>query len=439
MVLDAEVLWGANENNINQAAIAEVQSGKRNSADASWWGFNADDSTDALQAALDSKAKRLVIPYRGQPWIVRPLRLRSHLELILEPGVVLFAKQGEFRGGGDCLLRAADQSDVTIRGYGATLRMRKSDYQKPPYPRAEWRMGLGIYGCSGVRIEGLRIESSGGDGIMVGSTLQHRWSENIVIRDCVCRDNHRQGISIVSAHQLHIENCVLSHTSGTPPEAGIDFEPDLPDERVSECVVRNCRFEHNAGHAILVYLNPLTSKSQPVSILFENCLSRMGSERIGPTDLTDPQMQGWSGMAVGTVRDDGPQGIVEFRNCVTENTGREGAKVYDKSATGVKVRFVNCSWKNAWVARARNYAGPRVPILIQLRDTERTSTPGGVEFVNCQVYDDIAGPAIEYDDETRRHRLQDVAGSITTHGPQTRGALLGPDPIRVTLRVEPAR
>jgi hypothetical protein len=158
-----------------------------------------------------------------------------------------------------------------------------------------------------------------------------------------------------------------------------------------------------------------------------------------PNDFHDPTMQGWSGMAVGNVHDDSPTGTIEFRNCIAENTGREGAKIYDKSSAGVKVRFVNCSWKSAWVSRAREYSGPRVPVLVELRNPRNTARPGGVEFVDCHVYDNIAGPAIEYDDVTRKTPLADVTGQLTAHGRSLRDALFGPNRVNVTLEVRHAR
>jgi Right handed beta helix region len=424
---------------VDQAAIAEVKSGKRATADASWWGFNPTDATDALQAAIDSGAKKVVVPYKGRPWIVRPIRLRSHLELSFEPGVMLLAKKGEFRGGGDCLLMAMDQEDIKIKGPGAILRMHKTDYQRPPYARAEWRMGIGLYGCRAVQIEGLRIEGTGGDGVMLGSGSNHRPCEDIVIRRCVCDDNHRQGISVVNAARLLIEDCVLSRTKGTPPEAGIDFEPDLPEEQLTDCVVRNCLFQDNNGHGILVYLNQQSSKSRPVSILFDHCVCRMGRAGMTPDDFYDLSMGGWAGMAVEAARDDGPQGSVEFRDCVAENTGREGAKIFDKSAGSVTLRFVHCSWTNAWVSRPRDWAGPRVPVFIGLGNNRRTSRPGGVEFVDCHVYNDVNAPAIEYYDMTRKTPLHDVKGDLTVHGHMVRASLLGTDGVGVTLQVHRAR
>ena len=57
-------------------------------------------------------------------WIVRPITLVGDQELVLEDGVVITAKRGEYRGGGDTVLTARDISNLTIRGYGATVRMR---------------------------------------------------------------------------------------------------------------------------------------------------------------------------------------------------------------------------------------------------------------------------------------------------------------------------
>jgi hypothetical protein len=434
----------------NADLIREVEQGRRPLARAEWWGFNAEDATDALQRAVDSKARTVVIGYRGAPWVLRPIRLRSNLELILEPGVELLAKAGEFRRNNECLLKASDATDVTIRGYGALLRMRKNDYRRPPYEKGEWRMGVSLVGCLRVRVEGLRIESSGGDGIYVGSSAKHRWCQDVVIRDCVCHDNYRQGISVISAHRLLVENCTLSGTEGTAPESGIDFEPDVPDERLSECVVRNCRFEDNAGHAILVYLSPLTSQSRPVSILFENCLCRMsrfaalpaaGGPAAPAASATLPKLEpfGGAGMAVGTVRDDGPSGTVEFRRCVAESTGRQGARIYDKAAGAEKLRFVECSWKSPWRSQSPQ-AGPASPLTISLRDAERTTRPGGVEFVDCHVYLDAAVPVLVFHDETGKHPLHDVSGTLTVHAPKDAkvDAELGSHPIHTNLRLQRA-
>ncbi|MFN0167809.1 MAG: right-handed parallel beta-helix repeat-containing protein [Bryobacteraceae bacterium] len=379
------------------AAVAEVQAGKRAAANASWWGFDPADSTRFLQSAFDSKARTVIVPYMGSPWIVTPLQLRGNQEVVFEPGVVVLAKKGEFRGGGDSL---------TLRAYGATWRMHKRDYQNPPYQKAEWRMGLALRGVKNVRVEGLRVESSGGDGFYVDGSGPRLWSEDVVIRNCIAHDHHRQGISVISAVNLLVENCRFSGTRGTAPEAGIDLEPDTEVQRLSNITVRDCLFENNAGHAILVYLKPQSRKSAPVSIRFERCLSRMDAGVAG----------GWSGMSVGTAKDDGPQGLVEFVNCTSEHTGREGAKVYDKSADSVRLRFVNCHWSDVWNTPAPEYGGPRVPVLIQAR-RDMARKPGGVEFVDCYVNDNTDRPAVQFDDEND-YGLFDVKGRIGVRNPR---------------------
>jgi polygalacturonase len=157
-------------------AVEETVAGKRSIANAAWWGFNREDSTESLQAAINSGAKTLIVPFMGDPWIVRPLQLRSRQEIVLDPGVLILAKKGEYQGGGDSLFTAVGQSNLVIRGYGATLRMHKRDYQNPPYTKAEWRMGIALRGCRQVLIEGLRVESTGGDGFYVDGGGDLGWS-----------------------------------------------------------------------------------------------------------------------------------------------------------------------------------------------------------------------------------------------------------------------
>jgi len=412
----------------NEAAVQQVLAGQRDDANAAWWGFDPADSTAALQAAIDSHAKRVVVPYVGAPWIVRPITLRSDQEIDFEPGVLVLAKKGEFQGPGDSLLSAVGVSNLTLRGYGATLRMWKKDYQNPPYKKAEWRMGIAIRGCRHVLVEGLRVESSGGDGFYVDEGPGRGWSENITIRDCVAFDNHRQGISVISVVNLLVENCTFAATSGTAPEAGIDIEPDAPTQRLVNLLIKNCIFEDNHGQEIGIYLRQLTRATEPISIRFENCLSRQ----------TDPAIGGSSGMAVGRVRDDGPQGLIEFINCVSENTGAEGAKVYDKSANSALVRFVRCKWSNPWMSARPQWPGPRVPVLIESRLTNVAAHFGGVEFKDCYVFDTVNRPALQVDEQNSDLGVRELHGLITVQNPSGARMRLGHAPVDADVQVVPA-
>lgn len=94
------------------------------------------------------------------------------------------------------------------------------------------------------------------------------WREDIEIRDVVCDDNHRQGISVITAKNLLVENSRFQGTQGTLPEPGIDFEPNERDECLTNCVVRNCSFTGNKVRGMLFVLDNLGEA--PVSIRLEN-------------------------------------------------------------------------------------------------------------------------------------------------------------------------
>jgi polygalacturonase len=403
----------------NAGAVKEVRIGTRTQANAAWWGFNAEDATEALQAAIDSGARKLIVPYMGKPWIIRPITLRSKLEIVCEPGVVVLAKKDEFKAASDSLFAAIDATDITLRGYGATLRMRKKDYQSEPYAKAEHRMGLSIRGCKRVTIEGLRIECTGGDGIYIGATDKHPWCEDVVIRNVICDENHRQGISVIGAENLLIENCVLSNTSGTPPQAGICLEPNAANQRLVNCVIRNCIMENNQGNAIHLFFKRFTNQSKPLSILFEDCYVP-AAER--------------SGFSIGAVRDDGPQGTIEFRNCVVENSRRAGVQVYDKSGDSVRVRFVNCDWRDPWIEAAPGAAGSRAAIVLSARDPKVTQKPGGIDFIDCRVFDAVDRPVLLVSKESL-FGMHDLTGHITVHTPHEARMDLGPESKEIDLRI----
>lgn len=254
--------------------VAKVSSGELSEARASWWGFDPADSTRFLQAAIQSGVRKLVIDKMEGPWIVTPLSGVSNQELVFESGAEILAKAGEFKNKVAALLRYSQCTNIRIIGYGGSLRMRHKDYTQPPYEKSEWRHALSFLSCSNVVVQGLTIASSGGDGIYLGCNDERfRKNMDVVIRDVLCDDNHRQGISVISAENLLIENTVLRETCGTPPAAGIDFEPNHPDEVLKNCVMRNCLTINNQGSGYTTWAGQMNDQSAPIDIRFENCAS----------------------------------------------------------------------------------------------------------------------------------------------------------------------
>ena len=251
-------------------AAASFARGLRQSVSAAWWGFDPDDATSSLQASLDSGARTVVVPAMGRPWITRPLFVRSGTTLVLEEGVELITRKGDFRANDAALFLLKDVQDVTILGYGARCAMRKEDYRRRPYEKSEWRHAIEIDGCARVLVAGILVESSGGDGVYVGRGDRHAWCSDVELRDLVLRNHYRQGISVISAQGLLVDNVEMSFTEGTPPGAGIDFEPNNADERLFRCVLRGCVIHSNQGPAIAVVLAKLDRGSTPVDIQVED-------------------------------------------------------------------------------------------------------------------------------------------------------------------------
>jgi len=359
----------------SEEAVADVAAGRVDVANAAWWGFNENDSTAALQGAINSGAKKVIVPYMGKDWIIRPIHLVSNQEIIFEPGVVVVAKKGEFKGVHDSLFRAAEKTNITLRGYGATLRMHKEDYRDAKhYTKAEWRMGIMCLSSSNIKIMGFTIADTGGDGIYLGNTAAEfigkpAYNKNIVIKDCLFDNNYRQGISIIGAVNLLIENCVFKNTSGTAPSDGIDFEPNGEENKLTNCVVRNCVFENNDGCGVQICITALTQKTENISILIENCHIKSSKSY---------------GFLVGTVRDDMVKGLIEYRNCTVENTGDAGFIIYDKPDGSVRIRFVNCKWKN--VLLEKKPLDLHVPMLSISGEIKKPATQGATDFVNCYLY-----------------------------------------------------
>lgn len=416
------------------AAIEELRAGKRTDANAAWWGFDAEDATDAIQGAINSGAKRVVIPNLGKDWIVKPIRLAGDQELFLERGVNVVAKRGEFRGGGDMLFYATDVANLTIRGYGATLRMQKEDYIVGivlkdlkwnrwfgQYPKAEWRTSLGLRGCTNVQVLGIRLADSGGDGIYIDGSRVQRFCKDVVLKDVTCDNHYRQGISVISVDGLTVDNCAFNNTWGTPPSSGVDFEPDTADQRLKHIVFRNCRFDDNYGDGIEVFLAHLNSSSEPVSMLFENC--RVTSRR-GP------------GIRVTKLGDDSPGGLIEFRDCIVAGTEGYGIKVQDKSTQSAQLKFVRCTLRD--VARNRNYQANWAPIWLHAKDTRLATSFGSIDFIDCVVEDEQDRAAISVTKNQPVKKLVGVRGTISVRNPNGVRAELDDPEEKQNLTVKPA-
>lgn len=369
---------------------------------ASSFGFDPTNSTAALQAAIHSGARKVIVENMGKPWIVNKIQLASDQEIVFEKGVVVQALRGAFKGKSDSLFSASLKTNITLRGYGATLKMWKEDYDDPAqYTHAEWRHVLNFKSCANVRVLGLTLADSGGDGIYLGVSQRGVPCSDFVIRDVACVNNYRQGISVISARNLLVENCVLKDTGGTNPMAGIDFEPNHDSEELVNCVMRNCVSENNRGSAYTFYLRPLRASSKPISIRIENCRA-IGCRNSACfiTNADDPTT--------------GVTGTMEFINCVFEGGEDAGIIVGDKPVGGVRVRFVNCQ-----IIHAATNKPAATPIQLTNRSSAAEDL-GNIHFDNCAITDPLNRQPMSYKDLSGGTTVRNVTGTLIVHG-QARG------------------
>lgn len=379
---------------VDQTKIDDVKSGRITEAHASWWGFDPADSTKSMQNAIDSGAKRVIIEDMGQPWIVTPLNAASDQELVFEKGAVLQAKKGEFKGSTDSLLNISNKKNVTITGYEATFSMHRDDYAKAPYKKAEWRNTLLIRGSSNVKVSGLTMVESGGDGIYLGVGSGGKTNKDIHIVDVVLDKHYRQGISVITAENFLIENTIMKNTGGTNPMAGIYFEPNHPNERLVNCVMRNCVAENNEGVGYAFYLPNMTAESKPISIRLENCVAR-GSNRA-PISFTN-----------GEGGNQGPMtGTVEFIDSDFSGGNSPVATLRSKPIEGAKISFVNCKLKPG-------EGDPKTPIIQFMSRAGDQRDVGGIHFEDCVIEDPLGRPVMSFHDGAGGLRLVDITGTVT--------------------------
>ena len=363
------------------------------------FGYNVEDSTEIIQRALDSGAPTLVFDRQAGPWITRPLVARSNQELVFEDGVELLAKKGEFHGIRDYLFRCEGVSNLVIRGLGpkgGTFRMHKRDYQKPPYARSEWRYTLRLCGVENVHVENMRFVSSGGDGIVIGA-FKGKSAKNVVIRNCVCDDNHRQGISLCGGEDILIENVVLSNTCGTPPQAGIDFEPDHPTEKLARITLRNVLSKDNAGSGFDFYFANMRDWSEPVSITLDNC--RAEGNRTSVSLTADNKHD------TGVVK-----GLVTFTDCAFSGARSRAVSLCGIPSGAADVLFSNCIISNA-------APDSQTADVSFAAGTPRQGMPDGVRLTNLTVFQPTNRPWFVFGRSAFGPIPRQIAGDVTVVAP----------------------
>lgn len=115
-------------------------------------------------------------------------------------------------------------SNVTIKNI--TIIGGKNDFNDV----TEFWDGIDIGFARNVLIENVNSEYCRGDGFYIGTSIgkvkDKRIPKDIKLLNVKAYHNHRQGLSITRARGVLIKNSEFCYTEGTPPQRGIDIEPN---------------------------------------------------------------------------------------------------------------------------------------------------------------------------------------------------------------------
>ena len=151
-----------------------------------------------------------------------------------------------------CVIGAKKSENITIDSVSLI-----GDVENHIDNGGEFYHGIKIGGCKNIRIKNCNITKFWGDGIDLIDASSDGVSYsidnyNVVIDNCVCNYNRRQGLSIESGHNITISNSEFGYTGVikyTAPGFGIDIEPwnddtcHLSNITISKCFIHDSKYE----------------------------------------------------------------------------------------------------------------------------------------------------------------------------------------------------
>lgn len=409
--------------------------------------WNATDATQNIQNAITNAVSpaRVILEYHPTPWYVSDTIWLDNagVELWVKGGATVEAKQGSFTQVKPLFQIAA--SNVTMRGYAnfsddsggiATLRMRKADYTTQGYTLGQSRHCISIRSrppaedpdsnptLNNIVVKGFNLEDSGGDGVCINKAAGTAVAPyNVVIKDVICDNNYRQGMSVICVDKLTVTNCVFKNTGGHAPQAGLDIEPSVAWDVLKDITFTNCVFSNNAGNNVEINLDKLHGSSlDPVDITFNSCVIDGGPKNGMGFFALDPV--------------DGPTGTIEISSMTIKNMTMSGM-LFGRWGSADQLSM---TVSNTYIMDC-NPAGTKSLIYFS-QETSPAYQIGDIAFTgDCHIHDTATErtvATIRATQNVRDAQPKDITGTITVHShPDTTTALLnmGNDTINCTLSV----
>ena len=178
-------------------------------------------------------------------------------------------------------------------------------------------------------------------------------------------------MSVIGVRGLVVSNTELSDTAGTPPQAGVDLEPDVNGNELTGIEFDNVTASGNAGRGFQFSLTNVPT--QPVQAVLRNCRVVGGGMYGFSLSVSDGRF--------GKIAEGSSISVTDF---VTTDTGSTGILV-ESAPAELKLTFANTKISNA------SFAGGNAPVWIEGNDSPTV----GVAFENVTVVDLVKRPAVK--------------------------------------------
>lgn len=230
-------------------------------------GFDEKEDTDDIQNVIDAAipGESITIPYGI--YYINPdkgIKLKSDITLI-NNGVLKALPSNQETFG---IIKINNVSNVNIIG-----GIIEGERDKHLGTTGEWGMGIMIFSSSNILIKDVISKNNWGDGFYIGTQFDDNINipNNVRLCSVISTNNRRQGLSITSGDTILVNRSIFRNTSGTPPSAGIDIEPN-EGQTVKNVVITNSLFFDNYGGGInITYPFSLgTNASNVQNIIVQN-------------------------------------------------------------------------------------------------------------------------------------------------------------------------
>ncbi len=294
-------------------------------------------------------------------------QVADNVTVIFEEGVTLRAMTETYDDQLGMLFRLEDVTGWRIFGYGARF-----EFSQVGLGDGEFRHNIALYDCHDIRIEGLVVDGSGGDGIAVTTRTATGFSEDIVLRNMQFLNHRRQGATLVSVRNFVADNVKFNSTSYRPPNSGIDFEPNEETQRLENITFTNTELAYNDYTGILFAFSHQSGSSVDYDITLNDTYIHDNWQVEGDEhEYTRAAIV--MGNAGGSTEASSNQGHITFNRLYIRDEEYSGLYTV-KHGLSYQLNF------NDWVISNvgnRNYADDRFPIFTNRYRYDSTLPPQG--------------------------------------------------------------